>query len=243
MIENQWKPGESPDPSAILAEADADADAGRFELSLAKHRWFFHHALELASGLYGVRLSFALSSWRHLGESYPPAMDALRAERDQSTQNTIDGIDVFESFHDASSINRVLDDAASTRDLFLHLHNTNSTSAERVYHVAQPVLITYGEYDICNRYLQADTAIDQIIQTFQFDMEFPYEASRADRHRKLIEKNFRNESASDIALLVVGEQMEEAQMLARKILAERDDALTLDTIDRALQGQFPPQRS
>src|SRR5262245_14212562 len=79
-----WKPPANPDPSKILAEAQADARAGRNADALAKHLWFHNNALKIQSTLYGVRLSFALGSWMDLAMQYPPAMQALTRTRDQA---------------------------------------------------------------------------------------------------------------------------------------------------------------
>lgn len=145
----------------------SDAKNGQFEIALQKHRWYHDHAIEHEPGQYGVRLSFALTFWHQLAKVHPPAMAELTATRDKAAENARAGIDVRESFNDAHAINRVLDETSQSLDLFMHLHNADSEYARTVFPLAQSVLITHGEYDICNQYLEADETIDQMIELFR----------------------------------------------------------------------------
>src|SRR5690349_21544262 len=77
-----WTPPADPDPQQILNEARDDARAKHYEEALEKYVWFHEHALEYRPSMSGVRLSFALSDWVKLGESYPPALVKLREIRD-----------------------------------------------------------------------------------------------------------------------------------------------------------------
>src|SRR6185436_8688257 len=104
----EWKPPEKPDPSAIFNEAQQDSRAGRFEDALAKQIWFHENALKIEPAQYGVRLSFALVAWRDLAAKYPPAMEALQKARDTAEAKVKTTAEVFESFHDAVSLNETL---------------------------------------------------------------------------------------------------------------------------------------
>jgi len=44
---------------------------GKYAEALERMIWFHNHALEHELGMYGVRLSFALSEWKELGDVYP----------------------------------------------------------------------------------------------------------------------------------------------------------------------------
>jgi len=240
--DTSWTPPSSPDPSVILHEAVDDAQNGHYALALKKHRWYFDHALEHEPAQYGVRLSFALGYWHELATVYPPAMGELYTLRDRATQNAIAGIDIHESFHDAKSLNRVLGDTTATRDLFMQLHKIDRDYAKTAYHIAQPVLITCGEYDVCNEYLDADSALDRIIELFHFRRDESVPDFASNHRRQFAEDNFGNESATVIALLVSADRLNDAQKLAQRVIAEWNDESVRDIINRALHGEFPPQR-
>jgi len=61
-----------------LSDTQQMVREGRYQEALERFVWFHDHALEHEpSAMYGVRLSFALSYWKSLGDVYPPAMTAL----------------------------------------------------------------------------------------------------------------------------------------------------------------------
>jgi len=60
-----------------LSDTQQMVREGRYQEALERFVWFHDHALEHEpSAMYGVRLSFALSYWKSLGDVYPPAMTA-----------------------------------------------------------------------------------------------------------------------------------------------------------------------
>ena len=240
-MRSPWPPA-SPDPSAILHEAVDDARNGHYALALTKHNWYHDNALKHQPSQYGVRLSFALRYWHELASKYPPAMNKLHALRETAANNAIAGIETHESFHDAYALDRVIGDSNASRDLFHQLHENNPSSAKTVYHIAQPVLVAFGDYDICNQHLDPDTAVDRIIELFQFHQNRPSPETDSRFHREFAENNFRNESATVIALLAVSDELDMAQNLANRILEQWDHKSVRDIIDRALNGEFPPQR-
>src|SRR6185436_13019993 len=85
------KPGELPDPGAILNEAKQLMQAEKYEEALQRHIWYHNHALEIKPSLSGVRLSFALANWVELGRRYPRAKQALVEIRDQKTRAIDEG--------------------------------------------------------------------------------------------------------------------------------------------------------
>jgi hypothetical protein len=192
---------------------------------------------------YGVRLSFAFGHWHELAAKYPAAMAELRNLRDRATQNAVDRIDVHDSFEDAKSLNRVLGDARATRDLFIQLHDTDRNHAQTVYHIARPVLVSFGEYDVCSAYHDADTAIDRVIELYQLHRKESVADLARSRLRDHAENSLRNESATVIALLVAAHRMDDAQTLADRIITDWNDESVRDIVHHALRGDFPPQRS
>lgn len=241
MIDLPWTPPASPDPFTILQEAMGDTQNGRYEIALEKHRWYHDHALELAPAQYGVRLSFALGFWHHLAKEYPPAMAELKALRDNAAEKTVAGTDVHESFHEALAFNRVLNEPAHTRNLFLELHNADSDHASIAYPLAQPVLIAHGDYAICNQYIDANEAINRLIEAFQLHRD-PASGPSSDELREYAENSFRNESATVVAILVKSDRQDDAQKIAKRIIAEWDDESVHAAVNGALDGKFPSQQ-
>jgi len=94
------------------------AAAGSFAEALERFEWFHHHALEHQPSFYGVRLSFALSSWAKLGEKYPPAIESLRRIRDRDTEQVRIPGSSDHLFNDVVAINRALGENAATMNLF-----------------------------------------------------------------------------------------------------------------------------
>lgn len=237
-----WTPPACPDPSLILREAVDDARNGNYALALVKHSWYYNNALKHEPAQYGVRLSFALGYWHELAMAYPPAMDELRSLREIATRNAIAGIEIHDSFHDAKALNRVLGDPTATRDLFLELHKSNPAEAKKVYRLAQPVLIRFGEYEVCHQYLDADIAVERIIERYPFHGDGSTAESASESYLEYAEKKFKNEAATVIALLVVAGRLDRAQEIANRILVVKDDESVRQIVDRALTGEFPPQR-
>ena len=62
----------------------------KYKEALERYIWFQDHALENDQAMTGVRLSFALSSWKSLADIYPPAMTALKEMRSSKTKAILD---------------------------------------------------------------------------------------------------------------------------------------------------------
>ena len=232
-----WQPPAKPDPQSILQEAESDARAGRHELALAKHEWFHREALKHDPGFYGVHLSFALSSWKELGRSYPPAFASLKRFRDEALAQVMGGRGGHAEFHDFESINAVLGETARTREAFLRLDKERPDLAKQVYNVAEPALVEAADYAICGRYVEAEARWAGIAYRHatdkglvgQFGPEF----------KAFMEQSLTHETALLIALLVLNERTGEAEGVASKARLEWDDASFHQAIDAALKGEVP----
>jgi hypothetical protein len=141
------------DPAVqALSDAQSLARAGEFEAALERHQWYHANALRINQAQYGVRLSFALSSWKSLGEKYPPALAALTALRDQGTQTVLDGKAPPELFHDVVSINRTLKEEDQSVKLFKTLAESQPDLAKRVLRFMEDALIAAGEVALFVRF-------------------------------------------------------------------------------------------
>ncbi len=133
-------------------DAQTLARAGEYEAALERHEWYHTNALRINPAQYGVRLSFALSAWKQLGEKYPPAMAALTALRDQGTQTVLAGKAEPELFHDVISINQTLAEDDQSVKLFKTLAEKQPDFAKLCFRFIQDTLISAGEVDLFTRY-------------------------------------------------------------------------------------------
>jgi len=235
-----WSPGENPRPSAILDEARADATSGRFAEALAKHVWFFENALKYAPAMYGVRLSFALSDWRTLSDSYPPALEKLKAERDEAAAKVRESKDSRHSFHDFTSINRVLAEDAKTVELFLWLDANNSATAAVVYDLAQPSLVRAREYRVCGKYLDPDRSLERMVCHYTEIKQIKDDPESRKHMSDFADESLSNGVGTLVALLVVNGRTAEANRVVGGAMKARDDPAFRAQLEKALGGEVPP---
>ena len=237
-----WSPPENPDAGTIDAvreEARRDVRAGRYEVALAKHVWYHNNSLKYGVGQGGVRLSFALGEWMELAGKYPPALERLKAVRDEAGRKAVSESvrSAWQYFHDFSSINRKLGESTETRKLFLQLHKDDPDKAERFYHIAEPVLIRAKDYKLCGKYVDPDVLVPRIIRNYQSsrDLEnrFPPD------FKQHTERTMTNKSATLVGLLAVNNRNDEAVDAAKKLKAAWDNESYHAAIDDALTGKVP----
>ena len=109
---------------------------GKHEEALERFIWFHYHALEHQPSMYGVRLSFALSYWKQLGDVYPPALTALKITRDYKTDLFVQNKGNRNLFHDVMALNRTLGQDIKTVDLFRTLDIDQADLAKECWDVA-----------------------------------------------------------------------------------------------------------
>ncbi|MCG8653395.1 MAG: hypothetical protein MI861_26385 [Pirellulales bacterium] len=234
-----WKPPGRPNPSVILDEAERDAADGNYSVALAKHAWFHNHALEYSPALYGVRLSFALSSWIELAKDYPPALTKLKSIRDQTAAKLVEDDNPGPLFHDFASINSALGEERKTVAFFKRLHKDKPDLASVVFLVAKPTLLKSKEYELCLEYIQPRQEFKRLAESYR---RTTLGAKRQLFSRDLVkhaEKTFEYEAASLIALMTVSDDDQLAAVLADAA----KDVLKGDrfhkTFESAKAGVFP----
>lgn len=235
-----WSPGENPRPQEILTEAEADAAAGRYADALAKHVWFHENSLKVAPAMYGVRLSFALSAWKALSDSYPPALEKLKAERDEAADRVRGAKDSHHSFHDFASINRVLCEDAQTAEFFLWLDANSPATATGVYDIAQPSLVRAKEYRICGKYLDPDRSLERMVRLYRENREIAGDSEFRRHMSDFGDKSLSNGVGTLVALLVVNDRMADARRIVDEAVKVRGDSAFREFLDSALRGEVPP---
>lgn len=237
----EWIPPENPDPHAILNEARADQRAGRHETALAKHVWYYNHALEHNPGLSGVRLSFALGYWLELARVYPPALEELENTRDRAlarvTEETDRGLQ-FNAFHDMTAINRTLKEEQRTVAAFISLEEQHPEIASHVYRLAQPALIKAREYPRCGKYLDGPRDFRLIESLFDATSRFA-DRSPNPMLRDHAHKTFVNSTSTLVALLVIDDRHGVAVEIAERARQVLDSPELRTGLEKALEGIVP----
>ncbi|MBX3449446.1 MAG: hypothetical protein KF777_07805 [Planctomycetaceae bacterium] len=234
-----WSPPENPDPQAILQEASDDARAKRYETALAKHVWFHEHALKIDPAYDGVRLSFALMYWIELGTKYPPALTKLEEFRDAAQRNVVAGKDVRESFHDLASINNHLGEQSKTKELFEALDKKDPKTAKELFGLAQPSLIEGKAYSLVGKYVSPKNDFARMREGYRQGKKLADDARFGERHRDIVNKKYKNDMTTLVAILAVNDRKKEAEEVAASARAEWDVDSFHAALEEALKGVVP----
>jgi hypothetical protein len=242
-LADDWTPPVNPDPQAILWEAKADAQAGRYQVALAKQLWYHENVLDLEPAQSAVRLSFALSHWLELGEVYPPALEKMKQVRDEVEKRIRDEDQVrFEDFHEFVAFNRTLREEYRTVATFKWLDETDAEDAKRVFSVSQPALIKQKAYDLLGKYIDLERDINRIGQSYERGLKLA-EDRFGESLREFTEKQFLNASTTLVALLVQTDRKAEAEQAAETLSGFVKDAGMKKKLNRqmkpALKGTVP----
>ncbi|MGV3723682.1 MAG: hypothetical protein ACO1SX_22520 [Actinomycetota bacterium] len=231
-----------PDPRQILHEARQLAGMGRHAEALEKHLWFHHHALEHRPSLYGVRLSYALRDWLQLGAVYPPALEALKKERDACADRVRSGEGDRLVFNDFKAINRTLGEDGLTREMFVWLDIHLPIRAAEVMDLALPALLKAQEYSLCGRYLAPEVTLQGLRRVLRARTEFAQDREVPPTFEASSLRNFATDAATLVALLVINERKIEVERIAAQALLDYDTPEFRDLLEKAKGGEVPKQR-
>lgn len=235
----QWTPPAQPEPRAILAEAERDTQARRYDDALSRLVWFHRHALDLAPELYALRLSRALQDWAALARVYPPALQALRAQREAAAAQVRQEQDPRRDFNEVLAIDRVLGEEGATRALFLWLDAQRPEAAAKVYEQAQAALVRAHDYAVCGKYLSPDKTLARIIEQYRLTLDLAEGAENAPALREFARHTLSNQAGLLVALLVQNHRRDDAGRIAAAALRAWDDAGFRDLLGQALSGSVP----
>ena len=141
------------DMQKYLSDTQSLVRQGKHKEALERYQWFHDHALEHEPAMYGVRLSFALSYWKQLGDAYPPALASLKKTRDDKTTQLLQGKGNAQLFHDVESLNSTLGDDPKTVDLFRKLDDKQKNMAKQCWKMAKDSIIKAKAYDLARKYI------------------------------------------------------------------------------------------
>lgn len=238
---SNWSPPSNPDPKQILSEAGADAKNGKFADALAKHIWFHENALKHDSALAGVRLSFALSDWIDLGAAYPPALEKLKAARNEADKNVRNktGRDAYDAFMDFDSINEALNEDDKTKELFVWLDSNQPEKAKTLFDLAEPSLVRAKENSLCGKYIDTEASLAAALNSYRMTSEIAQKPSHGKKLQDFADKKFINSTTTLVALLALNNRKAEAQNIADKISRESGLPQFQTEIQSALNGEIP----
>jgi serine/threonine protein kinase len=191
--------------------------------ALERFIWFHEHALEYEPSMVGVRLSFALSAWKSLGDVYPPAMKALVDIRDRNIIKLEKGQGNMLLFCDVASINRTLDENDKTLKLFQEIDKYNPTLARDCWHFVKDLVFASKEYDLAIKYVQDPIEVfDHVKKGYESNVR-KYTDPRIVRpeFKRRNEKDFDKECLQLIELAIDGgdeKTAEEIRKRAEKVI-------------------------
>jgi hypothetical protein len=234
-----WTPPKKPDLQAILREAKADAQAKRYKVALAKHVWFHDNALSIDKAMTGVRLSFALSDWKQLGNEYPPAMAKLRSIRDALQDKANKGNDLGNGMHDLVAINRTLEEDSRTTEAFKSLDVLNPKAAKKAFPFVKPALVKDKEYKLYITYVDPQGEFQQMKHLYELNQKMAKEPKIGTQFADFGNKTFRNGCVTLVAILAINDRKTEADEIATLAKKELDDAEFQKELVAALSGIVP----
>jgi len=134
-----------------LSDTQEMVREGKYKEALERYIWYHDHMLEQDSAIAGVRLSFALSYWKSLGNKYPPALDSLINKRDVKTNKirTL-GLSV-DLFKDVQAINRTLKENQKTVELYEFISEKYPLLAKETCNTALNDLLHNKKYDLIQK--------------------------------------------------------------------------------------------
>ena len=209
-------------------------EQGKYEEALHHHISFHDNILKTEPAMYGVRLSFALSSWVDLGQKYPAALTALKDIRDQKTVRLAGGEQSVELFHDVESINEHLGEEAATVSLFKTIEGKSPTFARKVLGIAEDALVQGKEYKLARKYMgEPATVLESAKRLYEQDMKY---AERNPRSDQSSERAFRNIFARRVLSLLTILRNTDDEARAKEIQAEALKIVDDDRIRNALRN-------
>lgn len=234
----EWTPPEHAKPTEVLQEARADAAAGRYEDALAKHLWFHRNALKAGWALAGVRLSYALEDWANLGAKYPPALEKLKAVRDESEAHVRSDKEAWQWFADFAAINKQLKTEGLTKELFVWIDANKKEEAQSIYPLAEAELVRAKDYQLCARYVTPKD-FPPMVELYRKQLELVKSGRFGDSFRDFTHKKFVNTSTTLVALLSLSDRQADAQRIAAEALQELNEPAFAAELEKAKAGTVP----
>jgi hypothetical protein len=235
----RFSPTTGVQPGDVFREAVKDAAAGRYRVALERLVWFHENAIRLQPSLSGVRQSYALRAWKHLGDKYPPAKTALRKARDTARHGacTQKGRAAGQSYADFAAINDYLDEESKTVRLFKWLHKHRPKIARDVYHRTEEELARANEFKLCGAYIDSVEQFSRIRHQFRLNMRLARKEFGIE-HEEYAYKAFSEKTARLVALLTLNGRTKEAKQVVARAKRVWSSEKFSQRLELAQKGQF-----
>jgi len=142
------------DMQKYLHDTEAMIKSAKYKKALERVEWFHAHVLEYEPAMSAVRLSYALSDWKTLGDLYLPALTSMKQTRDKGEKLLLNGEGNKALFHDVVSLNEALDEEEKSISLFRKLHREQNELAQKCWYIIKDTIIKHEDYDIIKLYIQ-----------------------------------------------------------------------------------------
>lgn len=230
------------DMQKYLSDTQELVREGKHEDALKRFLWFHDHALEHQPSMYGVRLSFALSYWKQLGDVYPPALAALKRTRDDKTERLVQKESNRNLFHDVMALNRTLDEDAKTVDLFRALDKDRPDFAKQCWDIAKEAIIKAKAYDLARKYIGNPVREWGKVKEMYDRNKAMYGGKNFGDHFKAYNENhFVEETLRLIDVAIALDDGEAAQDIQTKALKLLDDYRLSDAIPKEKEEDAQPE--
>ncbi|MFA6289627.1 MAG: hypothetical protein WC661_19780 [Opitutaceae bacterium] len=127
------------------------AKTGNNEEALKEFLWCYDEGMPPIAGYGGVRYSFLLQMIAKLGETYPPALAAMRERRDKAEQRILASASDFDATMSFSSLNHYLKEDARNMRLYERLEPDDPRKST-------VGMMVYSELATARRYREAAQA-------------------------------------------------------------------------------------
>jgi RNA polymerase sigma factor (sigma-70 family) len=213
------------------------AKKGRHPEALKEFLWCFDEGMPPISGYGGVRASYLLSMIAKLGETYPPALAALRERRDHMEQRLQASANDWDAASDFASLNHYLKDNARNLQLYDQLPVDDPRRRAFSYHV-------YDQLRTARRYADALEAspYKKMVSDLDDYLEGPPASvpnAAVIRQKRKVEAV--KETAKDIEVLAGTGNLDNARTLITRILTFDDSAETRAILQTHLTRAGHPQ--
>jgi hypothetical protein len=210
---------------ARFNRAQQMARNGQYEEALKEFLWCYDEGMPSDIRFVGVRDSFLLSAIANLGANYPPAIEALKARRDQAAASFMSGIGGNPVAMDFSALNKVLGDDRQTLEVYDQLPPNDSRRNAMA-------LTVYDQLLTAQRYADAAQAkpYPQMISRFELtiqDRPAIANSTRPETLQALLRQSAVETAAKDIETLAGAGDLADARLFTQRVLAYDASASTM----------------
>lgn len=202
----------------------------------------YHEMSRNAGGHGGVRLSYALTYWRLVGEKHPPALLDLRDARDRAAAKVrAGGYGSRRTMNELESLNAHLSEPHATADTFAWLLERRPADARTFAPMALPALVATNRVAMALPFIDTDELLRDAKRMHEVGMDRRYglpQWTEQDRIRHAQESMDR-QVAPTVAALVKGGAFDRAMALATSAQALLGAEAALPVTLAALAGQAP----